>query len=375
MIRVREIDTRNRADLRRFVLFPYDLYKDSDKWSPPLVSAVKRTLDRRNFPYYRHSDAAFFLAEAAGRTRARIAVLMNRRYNAYSGKRAALFTDFDSVDDPDAASGVLDAAADWARARGLDVLYGPKGFLRTDCPGLLVEGFEHEAALGMTYNFDYYPRLIEAAGFVKEIDYLSGYLSQGYRLPERIAALAERVGGRSGLRVHTFRSKRELKRWIPALHAINNEAFGRVWGFYPIDADEARAIGRQLLQVADPRLLKVVMKGDEIAGFLFVFRDISSALRRARGRLFPFGWLPVLWAMKTSRRMSGNGVGLLPKYQGKGATTLLYAEITKTLLAARTIHCDIALAMESNVKSLADMNAMGVTWYKRHRVYRRDLSA
>ncbi len=372
---VREIDTRNRKDVRRFVGFPFELYANSDKWSPPLVSAAKRVLDRRRFPFYRHSDAAFFLAEANGRTRARIAVLENRRYNDYTGKKAAFFTMFDAVDDATAAGGVLDAAADWARNRGLDVLCGPKGFLRADCPGILVEGFEHEAALGMTYNFDYYPRLVESAGFEKEIDYLSGYLTQGFRLPERVARLVDTIKERYGFTVRTFRSKRELRSLIPALQRINNEAFTHVWGYYPIDEDEARMTGRQLLQVADPRLIKAVMKGDEIAGFLFVFRDISAALRRTRGRLFPLGWLPVWRALKTSRRMSGNGVGLLPKFQGKGATALLYAEITETLTSARAVHCDIALALETNVKSLADMNALGVVWHKRHRVYRKTLSS
>jgi GNAT superfamily N-acetyltransferase len=370
---VRAVDTESRRDVRRFVDLPFRLYRESRLWSPPLRAGVRRALDRRRHPFYRRSEAAFFLAERDGRVAARVAALENRRYNDYTGHPVALFNWFDAEDDGEAARAVLDAAADWARSRGLTALLGPKGMLRTDCPGVLVEGFEHEAALGMTYNYDYYPRLIEAAGFVKEIDYLSGYLSQGYRLPERMAALVDRVRERSGLRVRTFRGKRELRRFIPALQRINNESFGHVWGFYPIDEDEVRESGRQLLQIADPKLLKVVMKEDEIAGFLFVFRDVSAALRACRGRLWPFGWMRVFWDLKTTRRMSGNGVGLLPRYQGKGATVLLYAEITDTLTKARAVHCDIALALETNVKSLADMNALGVTWHKRHRVYRRDL--
>jgi GNAT superfamily N-acetyltransferase len=370
---LRTVDGESRRDVRRFVDFPFRLYRDCRLWSPPLRAGVRRALDRGRHPFYKHSEAAFFLAERDGRTVARVAALENRRYNAYAGKKAAFFNWFEAEDDAEAAGAVLGAAASWARARGLDVLLGPKGMLRTDCPGILVEGFQHEAALGMTYNFDYYPRLLEGAGFVKEIDYLSGFLSRGYRLPERMAALVERVRERSGLRVRTFRGKRELRRFVPALQRINNESFGHVWGFYPIDPDEARESGRQLLQIADPRLLKVVMKGDEIAGFLFVFRDVSAALRAVRGRLWPFGWMRVYGSLKTTRRMSGNGVGLLPKYQGKGATVLLYAEITDTLTRARAVHCDIALALETNVKSLADMNALGVTWHKRHRVYRRDL--
>lgn len=374
---IREIDTADRRDVGRFVGFPFDLYAADDKWSPPLRSGVRLTLDRRRHPFYRHSEAAFFMAEENGRTRARIAVLENRRYNEFNRTRAAFFTYFDSADDVEAARGILDAAAAWAARRGLNVLYGPKGFLRSDAPGTLVEGFEYEAALGMPYNYDYYPRLIEAAGFEKEIDYLSGYLSgqltRGFSLPGRMAGLVDRIRERSGFEVKTFRSKRQLRRFIPALQRINNEAFGGVWGFYPIDEAEARMIGRQLMTIADPRLIKVVMKDGEIAGFVFVFPDISSALRRVRGRLWPLGWIPVLHALRTTKRLSGNGVGLLPQYQGKGASTLLYAEIASTLKAAGAVHCDAAQAMETNVKSLGDMNMLGVVWSKRHRVYRRKL--
>jgi hypothetical protein len=171
--------------------------------------------------------------------------------------------------------------------------------------------------------------------------------------------------------VKTFRTKRELRSWIPKIQRVNNEAFTEVWGYYPLDDAEVQMIGKQMLSVANPRLMKVVMKGDDIAGFAFVFPDISDALKQVRGRLWPFGWIRVLLAMKTTRRMSGNGVGLLPEYQGMGGSTLLYVELAKTLKAAKATHCDLAQAMETNVKSLGDMNAIGAQWYKRHRVYRR----
>jgi len=373
-VQIREIETASRTDVRRFINFQFDLYACSDRWSPPLRASVRQTMDKRRFPFYRRSEAAFFLAERDGRPRARVAVLDNRPYNEYHQARTALFTLFDAEDDGEAARCVLDAAADWAARRGLATLVGPKGFLRSDAPGILVEGFDQEAALGMPYNYEYYQRLLEAAGFKKEVDYLSGYLSQGYRLPDRLARVVDRIKERSGLEVRRFRRKRDLKRWIPALQRVNNEAFTDVWGYYPIDDAEARLVARRLLAIADPRLIKVVTKGDEIAGFLFIFPDVSAALRRTGGRLWPWGWFTVWRALKRTRRMSGNGVGLLPRYQGSGAGALLYAEITATLTAAGAVHCDIAQALETNVRSIADMNNLGVVWHKRHRVYRRAIT-
>ena len=373
-MKIRRLDVRKRRDVRRFIDFPFQLYAGDDHWSPPLRSGVRRTLNRKSHPFYAHSDAAFFVAEDGGRMRARVAVLDNSRYNGHTGRNAAFFTYFDAADDAEAARGVLDAAAAWAAERGRTSLLGPKGFVRSDAPGLLVEGFQYEAALAMPYNFDYYPRLLETAGFVKEVDYLSGYLTKGYELPERLVRLVGVIKERYGFQARALRSKRELRRWIPALQKINNEAFTQVWGYYPIDEAEARMVARQLLTIADPKLLKIVTKGEEIAGFLFIFPDVSAALRKTRGRLFPLGWITILRGLKTTTRMSGNGVGLLPQYQGKGASALLYAEIAETLTSAGATHCDVAQALESNVKSLGDMNMLGVVWHKRHRVYRRAIA-
>ncbi|MBN2003289.1 MAG: hypothetical protein JXA21_08030 [Anaerolineae bacterium] len=331
-------------------------------------------MDRRRHPFYKHSDAAFFVAESEGDTLARVAVLENRRYNAFNQSKVAFFYYFDTVDDTDAAVAVLDAAAYWARQRGLDRLLGPKGLLRSDPYGILVEGFEYDAALSMPYNYDYYPRLVETAGFEKLLDYLSGYVERGMRLPERLVRMVDKIKQRYGFEVRSFRNKRELQRLVPQIQRINNEAFTDVWGYYPIDTDEVEMISKQLLTIADPRFIKVVVSGDEIAGFLFIFPDISKALRETRGRLWPLGWIKVLQAFQTTQRLSGNGVGLLPQYQGMGASVLLYTEIFKTLVASRAMHCDVAQAMETNVKSLGDMNLLGVNWYKRHRVYQRVLS-
>jgi ribosomal protein S18 acetylase RimI-like enzyme len=214
---------------------------------------------------------------------------------------------------------------------------------------------------------------MDALGFEKEIDYLSGYVEGDYDLPARFYQIAERVKERSGFWVKSFDSKRELRRWAPQIQRVNNEAFTEVWGYYPLDDAETRMISQQLLTIADPRMLKLVMKGDEVAGFAFVYPDISAALQDIRGRLWPFGWIKLLREFKRTRRLSANGVGLLPKYQGLGANAVLYTELLKTLKSREFDFCDVAQVAENNQKSLGDMMAGGVRWYKRHRIYRRSI--
>ena len=372
-ISVRILDSGDRHDVNRFVDFPFALYAGCDQWSPTLVSTVKLAMNREKHPFYNHSDAAFIIAEREGEVVGRIAVMDNQRYNEYKHTRIAFFYYFDAVNDAKVAQVLFAKAVAWATKRGLTSILGPKGMLRADAYGILVEGFEYVAALGMPYNYDYYPELMTASGFEKEIDYLSGYLSEESQLPDRMFKIVDKVKQRSGFWVKSFPNKRELRKWIPAIQRVNNEAFTDVWGYYPIDDAEVQMIGKQLLAVADPRLLKLVMKGDDIAGFAFIFPDITEALQATNGRLWPFGWIRILRALRKTRRLNGNGVGLLPEYQGFGATALLYTEFEKTLRQRNATWCEVAQAMETNIKSLGDMNAVGVTWHKRHRVYRRVL--
>ncbi len=372
-IDIHTLNPARRRDVKKFVDFPFALYTGCKQWSPPLVSSIKLAMKRNKHPFYNHSDAAFIIAQREGKVVGRVAVMDNRRYNEYNDSQVAFFYYFDTVDDVAVAQALFGKAADWATARGLTTLLGPKGMLRADAPGILVEGFEYVAALGMPYNYAYYPQLMTSVGFEKEIDYLSGYLTAENKLPERIVRIVDIVKKRSGFSVKSFASKRELREWIPALQRVNNDAFTDVWGYYPIDDAEVQMIGKQLLAVADPRLLKIVMKGEDIAGFAFIFPDITETLQAIKGRMWPFGWVRLLRALKQTRRLSGNGVGLLPKYQGLGATALLYTEFENTMRQRNATWCEVAQAMETNIKSLGDMNAVGVTWHKRHRVYRREL--
>jgi hypothetical protein len=192
----------------------------------------------------------------------------NRRYNAYHDARTAFFALFESVDDVAVASALFDAAAQWARDRGLDRLVGPRGFARGDGLGMLVEGYEHPAVMNIPYHHAYYQRLVSAVGLEKEIDYLSGTLWRDHGLAPRFFELAERVKARRGLEVLQFKTKDELRAWMPGIHKVYNEAFTHIWNYYPVDEAEIRHMAGQLLSVADPSLIKLVLHQGEVAGFL-----------------------------------------------------------------------------------------------------------
>ena len=374
-MRVRTLDTSRTRDVRAFIRFPFELYRGCPQWVPPLLPGMRFALNRERYPFYRHSDADFILVESESQVLGRITAIENLPYNEFHGSKAAFFYYLEVVNDVQVARLLFDAAFDWARQRGLEVMYGPKGLLRADGHGALVEGFEHRPALNVPYNHAYYDALIVDAGFEKELDYLSGYLSADYRFPERVRDIAERVKARRGYRIHTFASKRELRQLIPMIYDIYERAFVQVWGYYPVDMAEIQVLVERILPIADPRLIKVVMVGEEPIGFIFAYPDISAAIQRTQGRVWPFGWIQLKLETRRTKWVNFNGVGVIPKYQGLGANAVLYSELAKTFEASglQFEHGDYVQVAEINLQSLGDATFLGFPMYKRHRVYRRQL--
>ena len=370
---VRQIDTQHAPDVEKFVRFPLTLYRNCPQWAPPLLATMRRSLDRTRHPFYAHSEADFFVVESADGVLGRIGVLNNQSYNRHHQRRTGFFCYFDVVDDPSAARALFDAAFDWIRARGLNEAFGPHGLLKLDRGGVMVEGFEHRAAMGVAYNRPYYDRFLRDAGFAKEFDLLSGRLDEGHHLSERIREISDKVKTRSGLQIKTFASKKELRAWTPRIAMAYEEAYRDFAMYYPRTDAERVLMAEEMLNVADPSMIKLVLRGDEVAGFLLAFPDLADGLRRAGGELWPFGWWHLRRAWRRREWCDITHVGLLPAFRGRGASFTLYTELEPTLYAHGYRHADVQLIQEDNRLSLADMEAIGVRWYKRHRAYRRTL--
>ncbi len=375
MLTTEKIDTGSKPLVRRFIALPYRLYAGHRQWVPPLLGDVELMLNRGKHPFYQHSDADFFLAMRNGRDVGRIAALENKRYNDYHKTRQAQFYLFDCENDPEAVAALFEQVFAWARARGLTRLVGPKGFGPLDGYGLLVEGFEHRQLMTMmNYNYDYYPKLVAALGFEKEVDFVSCYLSRdAFRLPERVHRIADRVQERGLLRVRRFASKRELAAWAGRIGQAYNKAFVNNWEYYPLTEAEVKYVVDNIMLVADHRLIKIITHDDDAVGFLFAFPDVSAALQRARGHLFPLGLPDLLLDMRRTQWVALNGAGILPEFQGHGGNALLYSEMEKTIREFHFLHADLTQVAETAVQMRRDLVNLGGKPYKNHRVYGRAL--
>lgn len=368
-----QIDTARKDQVTRFIQLPLRLYRGSSQWVPPLMGDMRLQLNRSKHPYYQHSDADFFLAVQGKEDVGRIAVLENRNYNAYHQSRTAFFYHFECVEDPAVAAALFERALEWARQRGLTKLIGPKGIGILDGMGFLVEGFQQRAAMTMMlYNPPAYPAYAEAAGFSKEVDFVSCHITaQQFSLPERIHSIADKIKARGQLRVVTFRNKAELRAMAPRIGRAYNQAFVNNWEYIPITDAELALVTNDLVTVADPKLIKIILHQEDVVGFLFAFPDLSAAIQRHQGRLFPLGLADLLLEYRRTRWVIVNGAGILPQFQGRGGNALLYSEMEKTIKQAGFAHADLTQVAETALQMRRDLESLGGVPYKNHRVFGR----
>ena len=376
MLSIEKIDTNNKVQVKRFVEFPYRLYKDCPQWVPPLYLDAYLLLNRKKHPFYGHSDADFFLALRDGEVVGRICAANNKPFNEYHKTKKAQFYAFDAIDDLDVARRLFHSVVDWARERALDTVIGPKGLSPFDGYGILVEGFEQRQMMTMmNYNYDYYIQFMDALGFEKEVDFVSCFLpADSFKIPERVENIAKRLSERGDLKVKKFKNKRELIQWAPRIGAAYNKAFIHNWEYYPFSAGDIKYAVDNIFLIADPRLIKIILHGDDIVGFLFAFPDVSAALQRAKGHLLPFGLIDILLEMKRTKTISGNGMGVLPEFQGTGGNALLYYEMGRTVFGFHQFeHVEMTQVAETTRQMRADLKNLKGVEYKNHRVYRKSI--
>lgn len=372
---VRKLDTTKAVDVHKFVQLPFDLYQDCANWCPPLRNDIKAVMNKHSHPLYRTSAADFFVAESEKQVLGRIAVLHHASFSQHRGKECAFFYYFDAVDDAQVSQLLFDAALQWCRERKIVFVEGPNGFTRADSKGLLVEGFEFKAPVGVNYNYPYYGKLVEAAGFEKHVDYISGHIdAKTDEIDPRVHVIAERLQERGKFEVVNFASKDEMRAYIGDIYRVNIEAFKDAPEFVPYTEEEFRAMAEGLLTILEPGLPKIIKAGDEVIGFVIAYPDISDGIRKANGRLLPFGWYHILRAQKTTTNLVLNGVGIIPKYQGSGANAVLYSEMNKIRQQyPRFLTADNLQVADYNLRSYTDMSSVGTHWGITHRVYKQDL--
>ena len=329
-----EIKTvRNRQDLKRFVDFPEKLYKDCDNWVPALRGDEFDTFDPKKNGAYDYCESECYLAVREGEVVGRVAAIINHHANRDWGEEIVRFGWLDFIEDKEVLKALLDAVVAWGKARGCTKVKGPWGFTDMDKEGLLVEGFEHLSPFTCLYNYPYYDRLLQELGFSKDVDWTQRIAKVTDQLPPmfQFAGLIEQ---RYGLHVFQARSTKELAdRYGLAIFHMYNETFAPLFQFTPLTDKQIDRYLKTYVPILRPEFVSICLdKDDRPVGFTFCVPSLAKAVKKARGRLFPLGFVHILRALRRNDTLEALMIGVLPEYQGKGANVLMFKHIHENAL-------------------------------------------
>jgi len=359
-----------RRARRLFRDLPLRLHAGDPAFVPPIRAAVDAALDRRKNPFWRHAEAAEWVARRSGRPVGRIGACRDGDLEARA-PGCGVVGFFDCADDPEAAAALFDAAEGWLRARGLTRARGPLNYSIHDTAGLLVEGFDTPATVDTTWNPAYQVAMWEAAGYrgAQDLLGLGGELDPGGF--EHVRLFAE-MARRRNVTVRPLDLARFLDE-AERIRRVYNAAWDANWGHVPIGPEEFAFKARDMKAVLDPDLVRVAEVDGEPVGFLLSLPDLNVVARRCGGRLFPFGWLAFARARKTVRRVRTIALGVVPGRRVRGLEALLLAD-SFARIRERYAWCEASWVLEHNVALLNGLGRYGLRPYKRWRLYEKDLA-
>jgi len=368
---VRPVETR--FEQKRFVGLPWRIYRDDPCWMPPLLMSQEELLGFRPCPFYERSRSRSFLATRGGRDIGRITAIVNAGHIERYEEQRGFFGFFECEDDSEAARALFGTAAEWLHAEGMVSIRGPVNpSLNYEC-GLLIEGFDTPPFFMMTHNRPYYGRLVEENGFGKIEDLYAfwGRLSMLESIDSKLGVMVEGVKERFGVTVRQLDRKRfdeEVRMFLE----IYNSSLGGTWGFVPLSSGEVKHMAASLRYLIVPELALVAEVDGKPIGTVFCLLDYNPRIKAINGRLFPFGFLRLLWNKREIKRMRAISTNVIPEYQAWGVGLVLHAALVPRLYAWGMEEVEFSWVLESNHLSKRTLERGGAIVTKKYRIYQDD---
>ncbi len=372
-VKIKEVRTRD--DLKSFIEFPFSIYKNNRNWVPPLLMDEYHTLRSDKNPAFEYCRARYWLAYKDGRLAGRIAGIINRRYIEKWGNNYARFGWVDFVDDAEVVKALFDTAEQWAKEQGMSGIHGPLGFTDMDHEGMLVEGFDELGTLAAIYNHPYYPLHMEKLGYQKDVDWVEFEVKVPKEIPEKADRIAKIVMQKAGVKVLEARKSKDLLPYAHEMFEVLNQAFAPIYAFVPLNEKQIAMYIKQYFSFIMPDYTKILLdKNNKVAGFVIGMPSLSEALQKAKGRLFPFGFIHLLRAVGKKNKKIDLYLGAIrPDLQGKGADALLMTEMTRSAIRNGVASAETNIELEENVKVQSHWKYFESRQHKRRRCYLKRL--
>ncbi len=363
----------SKRDFKRFLNFPYILYKGVENWVPPLKMDQKNILNRDSHPFYEKAEMELFLVEDdRGNVLGRIAAIHNHVHQEYYGDDTGYFGFYECVKDKNVSDMLISAAEDWLKKRGLKRCLAPMNPSTNYVCGLLIEGFQYPPSFMMPYNMDYYQEFIESKGYKKGRDLLSFLATKESVKLERMRRLSDAIMKKENITVRKIDMK-NLKREIELAFQIYNDAWSKNWGFVPMSDVEIERLAKEVKPVCDPDIILFLEKDGEAIGFLFAMPDLNIIIKDLNGNLLPTGIFKLLFGRKKINKMRVIAMGLKQKFQNLGLPVVLYKEIIERGINKGYVAAEMSWVLEDNMRMVKAASGIGGVVDKKYRIYEKTL--
>ena len=375
-IEIKQVTTRR--ELKRFIRLNYEMYKDNAFAVPDLYEDMLKTFSRDKNPAFEFCEADYFLAYKEGRLVGRVAAIINRRANATWQKQTVRFGWIDFVDDEDVSRALIDTVAAWGRERGMTEMEGPLGFTDMDAEGMLTEGFDQLSTMATIYNYPYYPQHMERLGLTKAMDWIEMKLMVPPQVPDKYVRIAEIVKQKYNLHVRKLKSVREIKRTGigQRIFDLINESYAPLFGYSQMTQAQIAQYVKEYLPILDLSLVTLIEnEQDELVGVGISMASLSTALQRAKGKMFPLGWWHLAKALywKKPPIVDLLLVAVKPEYQNKGVNALLFTDLIPQYIRHKFVWAETNPELEVNDKVQSQWQYLENYRHKRRRCYRKDI--
>jgi len=372
MITIKE--ALSKKEVKKFVLFSFDLFKDNPYWIPPLIAEEIETFDKAKNPALQTAECHLYLAYKDNKIVGKLAAIINWDEVNILKKRKVRFGWFDVIDDIEVTKALLEKVINLGKKHNLDHMEGPIGFSNLDKVGVLTEGFEEMGNIITWYSMPYYKEHFEKLGLKKEKEYIESSFSFSNIDPKPFQKASTLIKERYGLKPLNFTKTKDIMPYVDQMFDLFNTAYAKLQSFVAINAIQKEYFKKKYIDFINPEYIKFILdKDDTMIAFAIVMPGFSEALKKANGRLFPFGFYHLLQARKHSKEIVFYLIGILPEYQSKGVTAIIFDEYYNVSLKKGIEICVRTPELEENhaIHNLWKNFNSKIT--KRRRTYSKDI--
>ncbi len=373
MVTIKKVSSKK--ELKTFIRFNYELYKNNPYSVPDLYDDMLNTFSPQKNAAFEFCEADYFLAYKDGKVAGRVAAIINHRANETWNKKEVRFGWIDFVDDTEVSEALLKQVEIWGKERGMEAMVGPLGFTDMDAEGMLIEGYDQLSTMSTIYNYPYYPAHMEQLGFEKEADWVEFKLMVPEKLPEKFVRISEIILQKYKLKIKKLkRSEIKEKNYGQKIFDLINEAYAPLYGYSQMTQRQIDQYIKMYLPLIDLRMVSLVEDEDgNLVAVGISMPSLSQALQKAKGKMFPFGWYHLLKALfiKKPKVLDLLLVGVKPEYQSKGVNALLFYDLVPVYQQMGFEYGESNPELELNKKVQAQWSAFESVQHKRRRAYKK----